>query len=88
VRRLSSLGTWPLLKGPFVFEVSAAREAPHSNESPRLSVSVSAKREFSGQRQRRRKGPSHSTDHQQRQSPRTKTQPFGARNLPTSHGSH
>jgi hypothetical protein len=34
----------------------------HSNESPPLSVSVSGKRDFAGQRQRRPKGPSHSTD--------------------------
>jgi len=43
-----------------------------------ISVSASGKRDFAGQRQRRRKGPSHSTDRQQRQSPRTKTQQFGA----------
>ena len=42
------------------------------------SVSASGKRDFAGQRQRRRKGPSHSTDCQQRQSPRAKTHPFGA----------
>jgi hypothetical protein len=40
----------------------------HSNQSPPLSVSVSGKRDFAGQRQRRQKGPSHSTDRQQRQS--------------------
>jgi hypothetical protein len=51
---------------------------PHSNESPPLSVSVSGKRDFAGQRQRRRKGPSHSTDRQQRRRPRTKTHQFGA----------
>jgi hypothetical protein len=46
--------------------------------SPSLSVSVSGKRDFAAQRQRRRKGPSRSTDRQQRQSPRTKTHQFGA----------
>jgi hypothetical protein len=54
------------------------KRGPHSNESPPLSVSVSGKRDFAGQRQRRRKGPSHSTDRQQRQRPRTKTHQFGA----------
>jgi hypothetical protein len=49
-----------------------------ANESPPLLVSVSGKRNFAGQRQRRRKGPSHSTDRQQRQNPRTKTHRFGA----------
>jgi hypothetical protein len=44
----------------------------YSNESPPLSVSVSAKREFEGQRQRPETGPSHSTDRPQRQSAPTK----------------
>jgi hypothetical protein len=43
-----------------------------------MSLSVSGKRDFAGQRQRRRTGPSHSTDRQQRQSARTKTRQFGA----------
>jgi hypothetical protein len=43
-----------------------------------MLVSVSGKRDFTGQRQRRRKGPSHSIDRQQRQSARTKTRQFGA----------
>jgi hypothetical protein len=46
-----------------------AQTDAHSNESPPLSVSVSGKRDFAGQRQRRRKAPSHSTDRQQRQRP-------------------
>jgi hypothetical protein len=41
------------------------------------SVSVSGKRDFAGQRQRRRKGQSHSTARQQRQSAHTKTRQFG-----------
>jgi hypothetical protein len=50
----------------------------HSNESPPLSVSVSGKRDFAGQRQQRRKGLPYSTDRQQRRRPRTKTHQFGA----------
>ena len=40
-------------------------------------VSVSGKRDFARQRQQRRKGPSHSTNRQQRQSVHTKTHQFG-----------
>jgi hypothetical protein len=47
-------------------------------DSPSLSVSVSGKRDFATQRQRRRKGPSRSTDRQRRESTRTKTHQFGA----------
>jgi hypothetical protein len=55
-----------------------AQTDAHSNESPPLSVSVSGKRDFAGQRRRRRKGPSHSIDRQQRQTARTKTRQLGA----------
>jgi hypothetical protein len=49
-----------------------------SKESLSRPVSVSGKRDFAEQRQRPRKGPSHSTDRQQRQSPRAKSHQFGA----------
>jgi hypothetical protein len=51
---------------------------PFERVSPSLSVSVSGKRDFATQRQRRRTGPSRSTDRQHRQSTRTKTHQFGA----------
>ena len=66
-----------LIADPTVNAEAIARR-PDSNESPPLSVSVSGKRDFAEQRQRRRKGPVHSTDRQQRQKPYTKTQKFGA----------
>jgi hypothetical protein len=47
-------------------------------QCPSPSVSVSGKRDFATQRKRRRKGPSRSTDRQQKQSTRTKTHQFGA----------
>jgi hypothetical protein len=64
-RRMSALGH----KRTFSEFRGSSASKPHSNESPSLSVSVSGKRDFSGQRQRRRKGPSRSSDRQLRQKP-------------------
>jgi hypothetical protein len=49
-----------------------------SFERVSTNVGLNFRENFAGQRQRRRKGPSHSTDRQQRQKSRTKNQKFGA----------
>jgi hypothetical protein len=69
-------GAAGLLRGRAVIALSEGEAVIQA--SPPMSVSVSGKRDFAKQRQRRRKGASHSTHRQQRQSAHTKTPQFGA----------